>query len=128
MKNQLIQVAAAVPSLKVAQVEYNTAQIISMIREHAECGVIVFPELCITGYTCADLFGSDLLLNRAEEALFEIAEATEYLQGLIAGRNVVLFVCTFVGINAVAEMLVSTVVTGALCTALERARLMGGQK
>ena len=84
MKNQLIQVAAAVPSLKVAQVEYNTAQIISMIREHAECGVIVFPELCITGYTCADLFGSDLLLNRAEEALFEIAEATEYLQGLTA--------------------------------------------
>ena len=53
---------------------------------------------------------------------------TQYLTDLIAGRNVIVFICTFVGINAVAEMLVSTLVTGALCTALERARLMGGQK
>lgn len=52
---------------------------------------------------------------------------TQYLTDLMAGRNVIVFICTFVGINAVAEVLVSTVVTGALCMALERARLMGGQ-
>ena len=40
------------------------------------------------------------------------------------GQNVLLFICSFVGLNAVMEMLASTVVTGALCTALERARLM----
>ena len=47
---------------------------------------------------------------------------------LIAGRNIIVFVCTFVGINAVAELVVSTLVTAALCTALERARLMGVRK
>ena len=61
-------------------------------------------------------------------ALILLYGNTQYLTDLIAGRNVIVFICTFVGINAVAEMLVSTVVTGALCTALERARLMGGQK
>lgn len=53
---------------------------------------------------------------------------TQYLSDLIAGRNVVVFVCAFVGFNAAAEMLASTMVTGALCAALERARLMGGHK
>ena len=61
-------------------------------------------------------------------ALILLYGNTQYLTDLIAGRNVIVFICTFVGINAAAEMLVSTVVTGALCTALERARLMGGQK
>ncbi len=61
-------------------------------------------------------------------ALILLYGDTQYLTDLMAGRNVIVFICTFVGINAVAEMLVSTVVTGALCTALERARLMGGQK
>ena len=61
-------------------------------------------------------------------ALILLYGNTQYLTDLIAGRNIIVFVCTFVGINAVAEMLVSTLVTGALCTALERARLMGGQR
>lgn len=50
---------------------------------------------------------------------------TEYLQGLIGGQNVILFICTFVGFNAVFEMLVSTAVTGLLAKALDRARLIG---
>lgn len=49
---------------------------------------------------------------------------TEYLQGLMGGKNVILFICTFVGINAVFEMLVSTAVTGLLGKTLERARLI----
>ena len=46
---------------------------------------------------------------------------TEYVQGLIGGRNVILFVCTFVGINAVCEMISSTVITAAIGTALHKA-------
>ena len=61
-------------------------------------------------------------------ALLMLYGDTQYLTDLIAGRNVFVFVCTFVGVNALAELPVSTVVTGALCTALERARLMGGKK
>ena len=61
-------------------------------------------------------------------ALILLYGDTQYLTDLMAGRNVVVFICTFVGVNALAEMLVSTVVTGALCSALERARLMGGQR
>ena len=61
-------------------------------------------------------------------ALILLYGNTQYLTDLMAGRNVIVFICTFVGVNAVAEMLVSTAVTAALCTALERARLMGGNK
>ena len=61
-------------------------------------------------------------------ALVLLYGSTQYLTDLMAGQNVVMFICTFVGVNALAEMLVSTVVTGALCSALERARLMGGGK
>lgn len=49
---------------------------------------------------------------------------TEYVQEMIGGRNVIVFICTFVGINAVCEMLSSTVLTGAIGTALSRARLI----
>ena len=77
MKNNLIAVAAVVPPLHVADVKYNTEQIISAIKTLTDCGVIVFPELSVTGYTCADLFESDLLLNAAEEAVLTIAKATE---------------------------------------------------
>ena len=52
---------------------------------------------------------------------------TQYIQDLIGGRNVIVFICTYVGINAVMEMLASTLVTGSLCAALDRARLMGGK-
>ena len=49
---------------------------------------------------------------------------TQYLEDVMAGRNTLTFILSFVGINAVFEMLVSTLVTGVLCTTLERARLM----
>ncbi len=84
MRNRLILVAAAVPEMRVADVGYNTGQIIKLIEENRECGVVLFPELCVTGYTCADLFGSELLLERAEEALFAVAEATGSCRNLTA--------------------------------------------
>lgn len=50
---------------------------------------------------------------------------TQYLTDVMAGRSVLVFICTFVGVNAVFEMLASTLVTGVLCSTLEKARLMG---
>ena len=83
MKNHIIRVAAAVPELKVGNVKYNTDQIIKMIRELPDCGLIVFPELSVTGYTCADLFLSDLLLQSAVSALPVIAAETGDLKNLV---------------------------------------------
>ena len=70
--------AAACPKMKVADTKYNTDQILECIRKaHEEqTTVIVFPELCITGYTCNDLFHQDQLLNKAEEALERIKAFT----------------------------------------------------
>ncbi|MCR5119704.1 MAG: NAD(+) synthase [Lachnospiraceae bacterium] len=76
MKNRLIKVTTAVPGLKIGDVKYNTEQIITMIKENKDCGLMVFPELSITGYTCGDLFGSELMLDQAEKALMRLAEET----------------------------------------------------
>ncbi|MCR5447753.1 MAG: NAD(+) synthase [Solobacterium sp.] len=84
MKNQMIYAAAAVPSMRVADVKYNTEQIKQILHACSDCGIVVFPELCVTGYTCADLFGSDLLLEQAEKAMFEIARETGQIEGLTA--------------------------------------------
>lgn len=83
MINHIIQVAAVVPDIKVGDVNYNTEQIIAEATKLSDCGVIVFPELSLTGYTCADLFLSDILLQRSENALFEIAKRTENIESTI---------------------------------------------
>ena len=57
-------------------------------------------------------------------ALILLFGNTEYVQGLIGGRNVIVFVCAFVGVNAVVEMIVSTLVTGGVSAALYKARLL----
>lgn len=79
MKDGFIKVAAATPDIRVADVAFNTEQIIKMIDETAENGskIVVFPELCITGYTCGDLFTQDILLEKAREGLFQIAAHTK---------------------------------------------------
>ena len=58
MKHGFIKVAAAVPAVKVADIEYNVLQIESLIAQAEGQGVeiVVFPELCLTGYSCQDLF------------------------------------------------------------------------
>lgn len=67
------------PELHVADVDFNDNQIIAAIQEASihGCNLVVFPELCITGYTCADLFYQALLLTQARKALPEIAKAGE---------------------------------------------------
>ncbi len=73
-----VKVAAAIPRVKVADCQFNALHIIEQITEaetqHVE--VIIFPELCITGYTCADLFAHELLLKESLEALQQIADST----------------------------------------------------
>lgn len=76
----------------------------------------------ITGF-CAALLNTALFML----ALVWLFGHTEYLQGLIGGRNILVFICTFVGINAVVEMLASTAVVGTVCSALSRSRLIGGK-
>lgn len=84
MKHGFIKTAAVTPRLKVADIDYNTEQICSYMKEAAKigCKVVVFPELCITGYTCQDLFLQDELLEKATEALIKIAEYSEELEGI----------------------------------------------
>ena len=75
----------------------------------------------VTGF-CAALLNTVLFML----ALILLFRNTEYLQGIIGGRNILVFICTFVGINAVVEMLASTVAVGAVSSALTRSRLIGG--
>lgn len=79
MKHGFLRVAAVTPAIKVADVRYNTERICEMLdRAHAGgAKVIVFPELCITGYSCGDLFLQELLIEEAKQALIAIARHTE---------------------------------------------------
>ena len=82
MKDGFIKVASATPEIKVADCEYNAKQIIKLIKEAYKDGVslIIFPELCITAYTCLDLFFQSALLDGAENALLEIAKETKNME------------------------------------------------
>lgn len=81
MKHGFIQVAAAVPAVKVADVDYNVQQVESMIAQAERQGVevVVFPELCLTGYSCQDLFKEQLLIDKAEEGLLALLDFTRKL-------------------------------------------------
>lgn len=78
MKDNFIKVAAVTPDIRVGDTEFNTENIISGIKTAYEKGVklVVFPELCITGYTCGDLFLQDTLLNGAVSGLAKICKAS----------------------------------------------------
>ena len=77
----------------------------------------------VTGFFSA--FLNTLLFMTALVVLFG---NTQYMQELIGGRNIIVFICTFVGINAVAEMASSTILTGAVGTALDKADLFRERK
>lgn len=80
-----LRVAAVVPKVNVADCEQNVKNIIQCCSDAAEKGakVILFPELCVTAYTCGDLFGQSLILNNAEKGLLEIKKATEKIDSII---------------------------------------------
>lgn len=85
MKFGYVKVCAATPEIRVADVKYNTQNIIKAIKESAESGsqLTVFPELCVCGYTCGDLFNQPALITACENALTEIAKATEGIKTLV---------------------------------------------
>jgi NAD+ synthase (glutamine-hydrolysing) len=93
MKYGFIKVAAAVPTVKVADVDYNVQQIESLIAQVEGRGVeiIVFPELCLTGYSCQDLFQQQRLLDKAEEGLLTLLDFTRKLDVIsIIGMPVII--------------------------------------
>ncbi|MBS6396822.1 MAG: NAD(+) synthase [Clostridiales bacterium] len=84
MRYGFVKTAALAPRIKVADTRHNAKEIIRLMKEaHGEgARILAFPELCITGYTCGDLFGQELLLSGAQEALRQIVEASQGLDGL----------------------------------------------
>ena len=94
MNHGFIKVAAVTPKIRVADTIYNAARICRHMDETTAEGakVVVFPELCITGYTCNDLFLQETLLNKAKEALLQVAEYTKDKEALF-----------FVGVPVVRE-------------------------
>lgn len=81
MNYGFVKVAAAVPSVKVADCKYNAECVEGLIAiaEGKGVQIIVFPELCITAYTCGDLFAQQILLQEAEMALMQIINNTRQL-------------------------------------------------
>ena len=86
MRDGFIKVAAGTPEIRVADCAYNARQCIALIREAQgqSVKVLALPELCLTGYTCGDLFFQDTLLRGAEDALGQVLEATRPVDMLVA--------------------------------------------
>ncbi len=86
MQFGFVKTAALTPSLRVADPDYNAGQIISALRHAAEAGaeVACLPELCVTGYTCGDLFLQPTLLRGARDALERILRDTAALNLIFA--------------------------------------------
>lgn len=92
MKDGFLRVAAATPKVRVADPQYNAQQIMDLIGQGYSRGVklMVFPELCLTAYTCADLFGQKALLKRAKEELGRIVRFTD-------GKDILVFLGASLG-------------------------------
>lgn len=89
------------------------------VRKHQN----IYVSCAVTGFFSAFLNTAFFML-----ALVGLFGNTEYVQGLMGGKNVIVFICTFVGINAVCEMLSSTLLTGAVGAALYKARFIPALK
>ena len=86
MKDGFIKVAAGTIDVTVADVLYNTEQILARMQQAdaAEINLLVLPELCLTGYSCGDLFYSDCLLGAVEPALQRLLQASAALRPVFA--------------------------------------------
>lgn len=84
MKDGFLRVAAATPEIRVADPAYNAGRIIELMEQMpSDTSLAVFPELCVTGYTCGDLFLQPLLLREAERAVAQILDASLSIDALI---------------------------------------------
>ena len=86
MKDGFVKVAACTPEIRVADVDFNVEKIIEQIEKCKEqkVKIAVFPELCITGYTCQDLFFQETLLDKAMYGLIKLAQSTKDYDALVA--------------------------------------------
>lgn len=84
MRHGFVKVAAVTPKIKVADTAYNGEVIRGQMKECVQAGakIVVFPELCLTGYTCQDLFFQEELLESAKAELLVIAKESESLDGI----------------------------------------------
>ena len=82
MNQGFVKVGSVTPNVRVADCEYNAKEIIRVLRvcERKKVKIVVFPELCVTGYTCGDLFLQSTLLESAKSALGKIIKATEQME------------------------------------------------
>ncbi|HBC26304.1 MAG TPA: NAD(+) synthase, partial [Ruminococcaceae bacterium] len=78
MRDGFFRIAAATPSIRVADCDHNAEAVASLMREavQKQVGAVVFPELCLTGYTCGDLFRDSTLIGGAELALQRLLTKT----------------------------------------------------
>ena len=85
MKDGFIRVCAATPDIRVADCQYNEKNIMKLMDEAyaKQISVLVFPELCITGYTCGDLFLQDVLLSAAQDSLKHIVDHSTGMKMLV---------------------------------------------
>ena len=81
MKDGFIRISTATPEIRVADCEFNANNIIKLIEDAEEksASIVVFPELCITAYTCGDLFLQQKLLDESINSLLKIAKQTSKL-------------------------------------------------
>ena len=93
MNYGFVKVAAAVPRVKVGDCRFNANQIEKeiIIADGKGVQVIAFPELSVTGYTCADLFAQQLLLEEAEMGLIQVLNTTRQLD-IVFKQLVICFV------------------------------------
>lgn len=82
MKDGFFRIASATPVIRVADCRHNAAAVIELMQEaeQRQVGAVVFPELCLTGYTCGDLFRDSTLIRGAEAALEQILRETRELR------------------------------------------------
>ena len=84
MNYGFVKAAVVTPKIKVADVAYNGAEIEKLMREASQYAkIIVFPELCLTGATCGDVFKQELLLLSAKEELLRLVEVSKEVKGLM---------------------------------------------
>ena len=84
MRQGFVKAAAVTPKIKVADTKYNAELILDMVKESARQGakIVVFPELCLTGYTCQDLFLQERLLQGAKDALMKLVKESASLDAI----------------------------------------------
>ena len=85
MNYGFVKTAVVTPKIKVADTAHNGAEIEKLMKEASDAGagIIVFPELCLTGYTCGDLFSQDILVAGAKEELTRLVQASRNVNGLV---------------------------------------------